>query len=131
MTKAVSDLISTERFEQAQEAFAAPVEASEYDLSWLSRLTKDGNGKYEKTINNAVIVLENDPLLKERIVTDEFSSCGMVLGKVPWNAEDVKRRWKDADDAGIYRYMETFYGITGTGEAGQRPSSGQQPKPDQ
>jgi putative DNA primase/helicase len=111
--KAVSDLISTERFEQAQEAFAAPVEASEYDLSWLSRLTKDGNGKYEKTINNAVIVLENDPLLKERIVTDEFSSCGMVLGKVPWNAEDVKRRWKDADDAGIYRYMETFYGITG------------------
>lgn len=111
--KAVSDLISTERFEQAQEAFAAPVEASEYDLSWLSRLTKDGNGKYEKTINNAVIVLENDPLLKERIVTDEFASCGMVLGKVPWNAEDVKRRWKDADDAGIYRYMETFYGITG------------------
>ena len=24
-----------------------------------------------------------------------------------------KRRWKDADDASFYRYMETYYGITG------------------
>lgn len=116
--KAVVDLISKERFEQAQEAFQTPQEVSgqaaeDYDLSWLSRLTKDGNGRYEKTINNAVLVLENDPLLKGKIVTDEFASCGMALGRLPWDQNEEKRRWKDVDDAGFYRYIETFYGLTG------------------
>lgn len=116
--KTVSDLMARERFEQAQEAFQAPAGAAsgqqeEYDLSWIGRLTKDASGRFEKTINNAVLVLENDPLLKGKIVTDEFASCGMALGRLPWDARDEKRRWKDVDDAGFYRYMETFYGITG------------------
>ncbi|WP_418482678.1 VapE domain-containing protein [Frisingicoccus sp.] len=116
--KAVSDLMTEERFARAKEAFQTPAEpvqtaADDYDLSWLSRLTKDGNGKFEKTINNAVIILENDPLLKGKIVTDEFASCGMVLGRLPWDLRDEKRRWKDVDDAGFYRYVETFYGLTG------------------
>lgn len=116
--EAVSGLMSQEKLEKARETFQAseiPQEGNgtDYDLSWLSRLTKDGNGKYEKTINNAVIVLENDPLLKGRIVTDEFASCGMVLGRVPWDQREEKRRWKDVDDAGFYRYVEVFYGLTG------------------
>lgn len=113
---AVSDLMSQEKLEKAREAFQTPektVSGADYDLSWLSKLTKDGNGKYEKTINNVVIILENDPLLKGRIVTDEFASCGMVLGRVPWNQTEEKRRWKDVDDAGFYRYVEVFYGLTG------------------
>lgn len=113
---AVSDLMSQEKLEKAREAFQTPeetVSGADYDLSWLSKLTKDGNGKYEKTINNVVIVLENDPLLKGRIVTDEFANCGMVLGRVPWNQTEEKRRWKDVDDAGFYRYVEVFYGLTG------------------
>ncbi|MCI6003829.1 MAG: virulence-associated E family protein [Allisonella histaminiformans] len=113
--KSVSDLLAKERFEQAQQAFQAPGSPTEdkYDLSWIGLLTKDASGRFEKTINNMVLVLENDPLLKGRIVTDEFASCGMVLGKMPWNQADEKRRWKDADDAGYYRYMEMFYGLTG------------------
>jgi predicted P-loop ATPase len=117
--KTVSDLITREKFEQAQRAFDVPAVAAtdtqieSYDLEWISRLTRDGNGKIEKTINNAVLVLENDPLLKGRIVTDEFANRGMVLGKLPWNPKNEKRLWKDVDYAGFYNYMELFYGITG------------------
>lgn len=118
--KAVSDRMSKERFENAKEAFAAgntlqtgQETDGDMDTSWVYSLTKDASGRFEKTINNAVIILENDPLLKGRIVTDEFASCGMVLGRVPWDERDEKRRWKDVDDAGFYRYMETFYGLTG------------------
>ena len=50
-------------------------------LEWIKRLTVDGNGKIEKTINNAVIVLENDPLLKGKIVTDEFARVRHSIGK--------------------------------------------------
>lgn len=112
--KAVSDLITKERFEQAQQAFSVPeTPDGEQDLSWIGRLTKDGNGRFEKTINNAVLILEHDPLLKGKVVQDEFANCGMILGRLPWDAGEEKRRWKDVDDAGFYRYMETFYGITG------------------
>lgn len=114
---AVSGLMAKERLEQAKNAFdQAPgqqADAAGYDMSWLSRMTKDGNGRFEKTINNVVLVLENDPLLKGKIATDEFASCGMVLGRVPWNQKDERRRWEDVDYAGFYRYMEVFYGITG------------------
>ena len=37
----------------------------------------------------------------------------MVLGRVPWDQRDEKRRWTDVDDAGFYRYVEVFYGLTG------------------
>lgn len=115
--KPVSDRMSRERYEEAQEAFSGPQAAetrdADPDLGWIGHLTKDGNGRFEKTINNVVLVLENDPLLKGKIVTDEFASCGMALGRLPWDAREEKRRWKDADDASFYRYMETFYGITG------------------
>ena len=70
-------------------------------------------GKIEKTINNVVTILENDPLLKGKIVTDDFASCGLILGESSVGAQREKRRWKDEDDAGYYNYMELFYGITG------------------
>lgn len=110
----VSELLAKERLERAQQAFGDDTPDEDGPgLEWIKRLTVDGNGKIEKTINNAVIVLENDTLLKGKIVTDEFASCGIVLGKLPWSHEDEKRRWKDADDASFYNYMELFYGITG------------------
>ncbi|MEG0720900.1 MAG: virulence-associated E family protein [Lachnospiraceae bacterium] len=111
--KAVADLIAKERFEQAQQAFAAPgQQAQQEDISWVGRLSVDGNGNYQKTVNNIIIVLQNDPLLKGKIVTDEFAGRGLVLGKLPWNEEPEKRQWVDTDNAGLYWYMETYYGIT-------------------
>lgn len=109
---AVSDRLARENLEQARAAFDIP-EGGEEDLDWLSRLTHDGNGRIQKTINNAVIILENDPNLKGKITKDEFSCCGMALGSLPWNSEEGKHRWTDVDDAGFYSYMELFYGITG------------------
>ncbi len=109
----VSGLIAKERHEQAQEAFAYPENSkSEEDLSWISSLSVDGNGNYQKTVNNAIIVLQNDPLLKGKIVTDEFANRGLVLDSLPWNADTGKRQWGEADDAGFFWYMETYYHMT-------------------
>ena len=111
-----ASLLRKERYEKAKETFPVGTpgdETPEWDAEWRDKLEVDGNGNYRKTINNVVIILEHDPELKDKIVTDEFASCGMVLGAVPWNPETEKRRWTDADDAGYYRYLEQFYGITG------------------
>ena len=111
----VADLIAKERYEEARGAFAADVKASGsdvMDVEWLSRLSTDGNGNYKKTVNNLILILQNDSLLKGKIVTDEFGNRGLVLGKVPWSPMEQKRQWKDEDDAGAFWYIENYYGIT-------------------
>lgn len=110
--KTVSGLVVKEKFEQAKEV-SGMNPAEDENVDWVLRLTRDGNNRIEKTINNVTMILENDPFLKGKIVTDEFASCGMVRGSLPWNQREGKRRWEDVDYAGYYRYMETFYGITG------------------
>lgn len=108
----VSACMAREKFEDAQEAFGISDQA-EIDFDWLKTLKIDGNGNYAKTINNAVLVLEYDPLLRGKIVTDEFANCGLLLGAIPWDENQERRRWRDSDNAGFYNYMETRYGITG------------------
>jgi putative DNA primase/helicase len=113
--KAVADLVAKEKFEAAREAFSAPDQQEQQqdeDLSWISRLSVDGNGNYQKTVNNVILILQNDPLLKGKIVTDEFANRGLILGALPWNPSGEKRQWVDPDDAGFFWYMETYYGIT-------------------
>ena len=113
--KEVSTLLIKEKFERAKKVsgLESPAREEDGNVDWVLNLTKDGNGKIEKTIANVTLVLENDPLLKGKIVIDQFASCGMVLGALPWDQREGKRRWKDVDYAGYYRYMETFYGLTG------------------
>ena len=95
----VSGLMIKERYEEAKEVFntqqpaGEAITAEEIDLEWIRGLSRDGNGRIEKTISNVTTVLEHDPLLKGRIVTDEFASCGMVLGAMPWDQRPEKRRW--------------------------------------
>lgn len=113
--KAVADRMAREKHEEAVTAFAAAEGTTGPDsgsLDWLGELAVDGNGNYKKTVNNIILVLQNDPLLKGKIVTDEFAGRGLVLGALPWNKETGKRLWTDTDISGFYWYMETYYGIT-------------------
>ena len=110
--RAVSDRIAREKFEAAREAFqGAEGGLEEEDLNWMTRLAVDGNGNYKRTINNLIIILQNDPRLKGRIVTDEFAGRGLVLGATPWNPQEGKRWWTDNDDSGALWYMENYYNI--------------------
>lgn len=110
----VSALMARERMEEARQAFpiaGGGQNVEPEDPDWDKKLERDGNGKLKKTINNAVIILESDPLLRGKIAIDEFSSCGLTLGALPWNASEERRRWADVDDAGLRRYVETYYGM--------------------
>ena len=108
----VSALLAKERQKEAEDAFAGIDVTQQADDpgDWKDKL-RAGKDGYLKTINNLVVILENDPRLKGRIVTDEFSGCGLALGALPWDPHEDRRRWTDTDDAGALWYMETFYGI--------------------
>lgn len=108
----VSALVAEERQKEAEEIFAGVnLDSCEESTDWKIKLSVDKNGAYRKTINNLVLILQNDPNLKNKIVTDEFAGCGLAMDALPWNASTERRRWSDSDDAGVLWYMETFYGI--------------------
>ena len=107
--KSVSRLLAKERQEEAEKAFEAVPEGMS---DWRELLRTDRNGNYKKSIDNLKIILQHDPRLSGRIVTDEFAGFGMAIGPLPWNDTEGRRLWTDTDDAGVQWYVETCYGIS-------------------
>ena len=109
----VSAILSKERYDKAVDAFT-DVHPELESTDWLAKLeTSPQTGRAVKTIDNLLIILQNDPFLKGRIAFDEFANRGVVLGALPWDSKTIERRWSDVDDAGAKWYMEKVYGITG------------------
>ena len=77
-------------------------------------LKKDGMPK--ATINNVVLILQYDSRLRNTIKYNEFSYSLEVTAPLPWETPDVlskeNREWEESDDANLYNYVETRYGIS-------------------
>ena len=107
----VASLLNQERYEKATQDFAQPIEDN---ANWISKLqVSSSTGAPAKTTDNVLIILENDPLLKEKNALDEFANRGVALGELPWDSRKERRVWTDNDDAGVRWYLEKTYGITG------------------
>lgn len=80
---------------------------------WVKTLTVSLKGNIEPTIENALIIMRNDPQIKGRYYFDTFRERPIVCGDLPW--QDLKARhsecWQDSDDAGLRLHLEKFYKI--------------------
>ena len=106
--------LNTTSATRASDVFT-PIEQAP-DVNWMqaAKLEYDQNtGKPRKTMDNIIRILNCDPELAGKIAIDDFSTRGLVLGKLPWSSDDRKRLWTDTDDAGISWYLENRYSITG------------------
>lgn len=104
--------MNRQRYDAALADFNIP--ADEADTNWISRLQLNPNtGRPERTRNNMLLVLDNDPSLRGKMAFDEFSNRGLCLGRLPWDARDFRRDWDDTDDAGLRTYLEHRYGLSG------------------
>ena len=83
------------------------------DTDWLQQLSVSTKGKIESTIDNALLILLNDPLLKGKYHFDEFRERPIINGDLPWL--ELKHRttdgWSDSDDSGLRRHLEKRYTI--------------------
>lgn len=109
--KEVSILLTKERYEEANKEFQS--DNTDYSDEWMFKLKRNSNGIIENTIDNILLVLENDPLVKGKIALDDFANRGLALGALPWDRGEKKRFWNDTDDAGLRHYLEKVYGIVG------------------
>lgn len=107
----VSALLNAERYEAATESFS---EFPRETANWIGKLAVSPNtGTPAKTTDNVLVILENDPVLKDKLAFDEFANRGLVLGVLPWDNRQERRQWTDVDDAGLRHYIEKVYQITG------------------
>lgn len=110
--KAVMDLVKSEKYENAIKDFGEE-SLSEDETSWVKNLSLSASGGYEKTTNNILLILKNDPLLKGKFAFDEFANRSLIKGALPWDKREEMRQHTDDDDAGLRWYLEIIYGITG------------------
>lgn len=83
---------------------------------WMTKLRYNQNGTIKNSIDNAVLILENDPRLSGCFALNLFAGRGEVLQALPWDEHYSGRRmWSDTDSNSLYWYMERAYGHTGKG----------------
>jgi putative DNA primase/helicase len=108
----VAAVLNKERYEKAVQNFSTPYE--EDNANWMSKLQVVGaTGMPAKTIDNIIIILENDPQLKNKIAFNEFANRAEVSGPLPWDTCSSVRTWGNKDDAGLIHYLEHTYLIRG------------------
>lgn len=126
--KKVCKALVSERLASAQEDFAdleLPDDTSEPEGqgetgeteildNWLETLELDQKGNIKSTIDNLVIILNNDRRLRGVIAIDEFRNN--LVKRKPFKWDKVHRYlFADHDEAYLRRYVERKYGIVGAG----------------
>jgi predicted P-loop ATPase len=85
---------------------------------WKGNLDVDRKGNIQPTINNVMLILDNDPWLRGRIAFNTFEQREVALQHLPWRkVETVNDMYlTDADDAGFRFYIEKVYNIASGGK---------------
>ena len=117
--KATVATLNREQHEQAMKEFEGmgrePDPDTDDEGKWAEQLQRTQDGKVKSTIDNVLIILDGDPLLKGKFALNKFAGRGEVLGALPWEKSTARRLWSDTDSNGLYWYMERFWGITSRG----------------
>lgn len=113
--KVVTEL-NKERYARALTEFEDSTQTVVENNEWMKKLAiSPSTGAIQKTIDNALIIINNDPRIKGAMVLDEFSNKIKVIRPCPWDkdAENFKEHvWNESDDSGLRLYIEKLYGIT-------------------
>lgn len=111
-------LLRQETVNDAMDGFAPLTDSSDDDTDdWQQKLKRTQKGAIACTIQNAWVILENDPALKGRIWNDTFSERLRCKGPFPWSDKTMERDWSDEDDAGVRWYLETVYHFSAVNKA--------------
>lgn len=90
-----------------------PPEEAEVPEDWKTKLKVTSKGALAQTIENAVIILTNDPKLKGVLAYNEMEHNIVAIKSTPWKKIDAPTQWIDADDAALRYYLECTYGLSG------------------
>lgn len=110
--KATIATLNREQHEAAVKDFEGLEQSGGDSGDWAEKLQRNQNGAVKGTIDNILIILDGDPLLKDKFALNLFANRGEVLGALPWQKNGKRRLWGDTDSNGLYWYLEKTWGIT-------------------
>ena len=99
--------------DRTAEAVSDFEQAPEAPDDWKQKLTYTEKGGIAQTIQNIVLILQNDPKLAGCLAFNEMDHNIVTRSALPWRAVRGSSQWIDADDAALRYYLERFYGISG------------------
>lgn len=82
---------------------------------WALQLQTGSKGEYLATIDNIVLILQNDSELRGKLGFNGFTGRYTVCGDLPWNDDTDSRAWQDEDDSGLRHFLEKKYAIKSKG----------------
>lgn len=113
----VKKQLALEKIEEAKQDFESVKVIAENNSEWLKTLERHPKtGVISSTRNNALIILENDPNLKGKIVFNEFTHRPYILDDLPWENAKKGQNWSDNDESALFHYLESVYGIDSPGK---------------
>lgn len=113
----VKKMIVNELLNDARGDFADMITEEESqvpgDDKWKEKLDVDRKGNIYSTIDNVLLIFENDIYFKGKMAYDDFEKCEVAIKDLPWRKVDNHtRRLIDKDDSNIRHYLEKTYGIS-------------------
>lgn len=107
--------LGTERLQEMKSDFADGYQLEEDEnLDWLEEMDTDKKGNYRNTIDNILLVLDNDTNLKDKLALNRFENREMLLASPPWRTITPQTKYlTDTDDSSIRHYLEKYYNLTG------------------
>lgn len=107
--KAMSELALSDAKVKSQlaEERKAEVQAEFTDSDWRGQLEYGEAGHLKNTLWNLRLILENDENLSAIVYNQQLDGME-IKGEVPW--KHPSRFWRDADDAQLVSYIDTYYG---------------------
>jgi len=106
--------LAAARVASLHEDFGSPVNPQ--DIEWSKKLKLNPyTGKFEASVANVEIILENDERLKGRIRKDTFYNNIKGIAPLPWALRENTTgmlTWTDDDTSGLRAYIAKAYGIT-------------------
>ena len=85
----------------------------EADKDWATKLRYTEKGALAQTIENVVLILQNDPKLAGCLAFNEMDHNIVVRKALPWRKVKGISQWVDADDAALRYYLERVYNLSG------------------
>ena len=108
-----AQLLADRTAEAASDFEAEPEKEQEQDDSWKEKLKFTEKGGLAQTIENVVLILQNDTRLAGCLAFDEMNHNIVVKRSLPWRRVNGASQWIDSDDAALRYFLERVYGLGG------------------
>lgn len=109
--KVRSQLVA-DRIASVNEDFSESVSEDAAADDWKQKMRITAQGGIAATIENGVLILQNDPKLKGILALNELAHDIVALRDLPWRTVRGSNQWTDADDSNLRFYLERTYGIS-------------------